>query len=837
MNARTPKSIENIEDIEAATVMVDFDASTPYTHLEPIIDGRYELLRPLGEGGFSWVFLARHVQIPSMRVAIKVLKVANGHDPRALNRLEREATVTATLQGRHTVKVQDVGVTEAGYPYLAMEYVRGVPLRYLSRQQGPLDTLSVARLSLEILASLRDAHSHNIVHRDLKPSNVFVVQPDDGPPEARVLDFGIAHLQTPLTQDTASSKHSLACTPQYAAPELLRGEPDPRSDLYALGLIMAELLDGARVVNETNTFVAATAHLSEDAHKLGSRTHRSALAPIILAATDKNIQRRPADATAMFNHIQALVQDLESQGATSDLDLRPLIERYITSIESGPSIDAPLSLRSGMNKRHTHDARPVHTQAYTQATDDTHALLQIKALEEQAKQRQLIARLSFVLILIALLLVAGLVVLRGQKDAAPTTAHAAEAAPLAAEDAAPREIILEGSIRENTTLHAATTYRLRGIVFVEDAATLTIEPGTTIVGEVGAALVLTPNATIYARGRRDAPITFTSSRGADAEAGDWGGVVLLGDAPINVAQGHVEGVPQNDARGHYGGDDVNGSCGVLEYVRIAYAGFEVFANNELNGLTLAGCGEGTIVRHLHVHASLDDGVEVFGGTPDLSHILITDPGDDGFDWDQGWTGNAQFVAIILTHRSDNGIEADSNVDDHDATPRSLPTIANLTIIGPGDELANARAMLLRRGTGAHFINTIVHDFPIDPIDIRDDATIAAIERGALHFDGLWLSGGSGGLRFEDELLDDDDDGGFLEADFFEEAAGEHFNVTLRDWVDTAIGRVVPVSSERVLSSAAFPRTEFFDRGARYLGAFRPGEVTTWADGWAFEDAF
>lgn len=842
MNARTPKSIEHMEDVEAATVMVDLDASsTPYTHLEPVIGGRYELLQPLGEGGFSWVFLAKHVEIPSMRVAIKVLKVANGNDPRAMERLKREATLTATLQGRHTVKVQDVGVTEAGYPYLAMEYVRGIPLRYLARQKGPLDTLAVARLSLDILSSLREAHSHGIVHRDLKPSNIFVVQSDDGRPESRVLDFGIAHLQTPINQDTASSKHSLACTPQYAAPELLRGEPDPRSDIYGLGLIMAELLDGTPVVTETNTFVAATAHLSEEALKLGSRTHRSALAPIILAATDKNIQRRPADAATMYDHIQAVIKDLESQGAESDLDIRPLIERYAKSIESGPRIDAPLSLHSGMNKqRGAHTASAVHTQAFTQASNETQALLQMKALEEQAKQRQLITRLIFVLVLITILLVAGLFFLRAQEDdAAPAagTMAAAEQAQEPVEEGPPAEITLEGSITENMTLHAETTYRLRGIVFVENAAMLTIEPGTTIIGEVGAALVLTPNATMYARGRRDAPITFTSSRGADAEPGDWGGVVLLGDAPINVEQGHVEGIPQNDERGHYGGDDVNGSCGVIEYVRIAYAGFEVFANNELNGLTLAGCGEGTIVRNLHVHASLDDGVEVFGGTPDLSYILITDAGDDGFDWDQGWTGNAQFIAIFLSHRTDNGIEADSNVEDHNAQPRSLPTIANLTIIGPDDELARARAMLLRRGTGAHFINTLVHGFPIDPIDIRDDATIGAIERGELHFDGLWLSGGSSGLRYEDELLEDDDDGGFVEETFFREAAGEYYNLTMRDWVNTAIGPVVPVASERILSTAAFPRTEFFDRGARYLGAFRPGEVTTWADGWAYEGAF
>lgn len=830
--SRRPK-----ESAEPATLLVDAEPASA-SHLESVIAGRYELLRPLGEGGFSWVFLARHTQIPSLRVAIKILKTANGHDPRALLRLEREAEMTAMLQGQHTVKVLDVGVTEGGYPYLAMEFVRGISLRYLIAKAGPLSTLTVARISLDVLASLRDAHAKNIVHRDLKPSNIFLTQEEGQAPSARVLDFGIAHLHTPLSSDTASSQHSLACTPQYAAPEVLRGEPEPRSDLYAHGLIMAELLEGAAMVRESNTFLAATHHLNDTPFQLGPKARRSALAPIIQRAISKDLQQRPRSADEMREHILELVTDLEAQGATDALDIHHLVQDYNEGVDLSPSIQAPVSLRDGVARRHFSAKFPAPNQPtimpQTQRSvrlDSLSAadLAFIQQAHTVARSKRWILVLSAAVVVMAIILLAGGIVLQMRAPSAelqtPQTL-AEQIDELPAVDP-PSEIIVEGSINDDTFWQAATRYRLRGTVFVEHAATLTIEAGTTIIGESGAALVLTPNATLLARGRADAPITFTSTRGEDAQAGDWGGLVLLGDAPINATQGHVEGIPVQDPRGYYGGDDVQGSCGILEHVRIAYAGYEVFANNELNGLTLAGCGEGTIIRNLHVHASLDDGVEIFGGAPDLRYILITEPGDDGLDWDQGWTGNAQFVVIRMSRRGDNAIEADSNASQHSAAPRSQPTIANLSIFGPDDTLANARAILLRSGTGAHFINVLIQGFPLDPIDIRDAATVDNITSGVLSFEGLWIVPATQGLRFDDESIEDDD-GGFDEESYFRGIAGARYNTPVDQWLQTPFGPLVPAASSLTASDAPMPKLEFFDRGARYIGAFQPGQSETWA---------
>ncbi|MEZ5581934.1 MAG: hypothetical protein R3F37_03370 [Candidatus Competibacteraceae bacterium] len=183
---------------------------------------------------------------------------------------------------------------------------------------------------------------------------------------------------------------------------------------------------------------------------------------------------------------------------------------------------------------------------------------------------------------------------------------------------------VSGSILQSTVWHSDTIYTLQGLVFIEGDATLTIESGTTILGEKGSALIVTRDAKIYARGTQNQPIVFTSSQPVGSrQRGDWGGLVLLGNAPLNRGVSHIEGVAENDPRGTFGGSDPTSNCGVLEYVRIEFAGFEIGANNELNGLTLGGCGNASIVRYVHSHRGLDDGIEVFGGTVDLRNIVIS----------------------------------------------------------------------------------------------------------------------------------------------------------------------------------------------------------------------
>lgn len=283
--------------------------------------------------------------------------------------------------------------------------------------------------------------------------------------------------------------------------------------------------------------------------------------------------------------------------------------------------------------------------------------------------------------------------------------------------------VLAGDISTDTVWTADTVYTLKGYVFVT-GGTLTIEPGTQIRGDVGSALTITKDARIEAAGTAAAPIVFTSSA-AMPMSGDWGGVVVLGKGPINVTGGTnlIEGFAASfGERVRYGGGaspDAAHDCGTLRYVRIEYAGFALSTDVELNGLTLGGCGTATEVDYVQSHLGLDDGIEIFGGTVNVSHLLITQPDDDGLDWDFGWNGRAQFVIVQQAPgRGDKGFESDSNPNNNDALPRSAPEVWNATLIG-GDGLASDKrqgGMHLRRGTGGKINNTVVaywNQFGID----------------------------------------------------------------------------------------------------------------------------
>ncbi len=396
---------------------------------------------------------------------------------------------------------------------------------------------------------------------------------------------------------------------------------------------------------------------------------------------------------------------------------------------------------------------------------------------------------------------------------------------------------VEGSLFGDVRWEADTTYHLTDMVFVESGATLNIEPGTKILGEPGSALVVTRDARLNARGTRDHPIVFTSARPTgERAAGDWGGVVLLGNAPVNTGTSHIEGIAEDDPRGGFGGSDVHSNCGMLQYARIEFAGHEISANNELNGLTLGGCGDATVLRYIQVHRGQDDGIEFFGGTADLRNALVTRPGDDGLDWDRGWTGRAQFIAVAQgVDEGDNGIEADNYKRDHQATPRSAPTLANVTLLGSGNPHGDERAMTLRRGTAGDLRNLLVADFPAETVDIRDTATVEQINAGNLGFAGTILAAGPTSTLFAEEAGEGDDDGGFDEAAYFADNPNVITDARLAlEPAGDAIGapRLIPrLDSPAATAATGVPQGEFWDEGARFVGAVRPGNRTTWLDGW------
>jgi hypothetical protein len=296
---------------------------------------------------------------------------------------------------------------------------------------------------------------------------------------------------------------------------------------------------------------------------------------------------------------------------------------------------------------------------------------------------------------------------------------------------------VQGRITANTTWTSNNTYLLRGAVFVDSGATLTIQAGTKIVGEKSStgALVIARGGKIQANGTATAPIVFTSDQPEGRRGrGDWGGLILNGNAPINVPGGQATG--EGDT-GAYGGNDPNDSSGALQYVRVEFAGIEFSPDNELNGIAFQGVGAGTTCDHLQVHFNKDDGFEFFGGTVSCKYLLSTGIGDDSFDWTEGWRGRGQFwIGQQKGDDADNGFEADSNAENNELEPRSTPRIYNTTLIGaPTTEHGGESdiGMQLREGTAGQFYNAIV-------IGFKDEAVVidGASSVGQAFADALFL---------------------------------------------------------------------------------------------------
>lgn len=396
-----------------------------------------------------------------------------------------------------------------------------------------------------------------------------------------------------------------------------------------------------------------------------------------------------------------------------------------------------------------------------------------------------------------------------------------------------------GDIATDQLWEARNIYILEGYVFVT-GGTLTIEPGTTIKGENGSALTITKEAKIHAVGTATAPIVFTSNK-VPAASGDWGGVVVLGKGPINVTGGtnSIEGFATSFGdRISYGGGptpDPAHDCGKLRYVRIEYAGFLLAPGNELNGLTLGGCGSATEVDFVQSHLGLDDGIEIFGGTVNVSHLVITQADDDSLDWDLGWTGKAQFVIVQQkAGRGDKGFESDNHPSVFDSTPRSSPEIWNATVIG-GDGVFDGHkqgGIHLRRGTAGRINNTIVAFFNRFGIDIDGADSVGqfgtALTVANTYFvrstgsPGVWPAG-------FDVVSGVENDNGFDEATMIGAAATNHVDVDvmLTDPKNLTAPNFMPQAGSPVLTGCGTPPPGF-DQTATFCGAI--GTID-WTAGW------
>ncbi|MCD4697764.1 MAG: hypothetical protein K8S16_16185 [Bacteroidales bacterium] len=270
-----------------------------------------------------------------------------------------------------------------------------------------------------------------------------------------------------------------------------------------------------------------------------------------------------------------------------------------------------------------------------------------------------------------------------------------------------------------TTWTADKNYLLDGFVFVNDNQVLTIEAGTVIraktgQGENASALIVSRGGKIIAEGNSINPIIFTCE-GDDLEGsvpvfakGLWGGVILLGNAPLNneFNEGHIEGIPVSEPRGVYGGNNNEDNSGILKYVSIRHGGTNIGSENEINGLTLGGVGNATTIEYVEVISNYDDGIEFFGGSVNCRYIVAAFNGDDAFDYDLGYHGKGQFwLAIQDPAEGDLIIEGDGGDDPELGIPFSIPVIYNGTFIGRGMGIIN-RTIQLSRNAGGRFANSI-----------------------------------------------------------------------------------------------------------------------------------
>lgn len=340
--------------------------------------------------------------------------------------------------------------------------------------------------------------------------------------------------------------------------------------------------------------------------------------------------------------------------------------------------------------------------------------------------------------------------------------------------------VISSDITTDRTLHADTVYTLSGFIHVANGATLTIEPGTKIVGDYevpGSSLFVLRGAKIRAVGTAEKPIVFTSERPVGQRApGDWGGLIIVGNGIVNrgsptILEGSGTGAANPEVN-YAGGTNNADDSGILQYVRVEFAGYATAADAELNSFTFAAVGNGTTVDHLQTMAGLDDSFEFFGGAVDGKYLLSYESGDDHFDMSEGYQGRLQYLVAFQSQRLDprpaagsyssdpQGIENDGCAGQNclagqNSQPYTIPVVANYTLVGTGpgvvDGTSGGIGAVLRRGTGGHYVNGVITRWPAGALSIRDAETSARIAAGDLTVRNQYLA--DNGKVFHQGTLD------------------------------------------------------------------------------------
>jgi len=273
-------------------------------------------------------------------------------------------------------------------------------------------------------------------------------------------------------------------------------------------------------------------------------------------------------------------------------------------------------------------------------------------------------------------------------------------------------IFLSGTYTENLTLDPINAYKVNGSLIMASGTTLAIPAGMTINALATGAnvyIAISQGAKIMANGTANEPIVLTSDASSPA-AGDWGGLIILGKAPINSVSGDATSTSEI-ASLPFGGNDAADDSGSISYLRVEYSGGAADGQSENNGLSFYGVGNGTFVSHVESFEGKDDGFEFFGGTVNVDHIVAINNQDDSIDWTEGFAGTITDAYVKHGADHDKGVEADGyNTDfSNEGGYYSKPTVTNLHIVGLGSS-TGSEAVRLRAGTQGIFTNVVLEGF-------------------------------------------------------------------------------------------------------------------------------
>lgn len=437
-------------------------------------------------------------------------------------------------------------------------------------------------------------------------------------------------------------------------------------------------------------------------------------------------------------------------------------------------------------------------------------------------------------------------------------------------------ITVSGRINADTTFRKANTYILKGLVYIVGNHTLTIEPGTVIKGSFSgadvAALIITRGSKINAQGTASEPIIFTSAA-PNPQSGDWGGIVICGKASINTSYNGTNGLYQveggidnGNGDGLAGSGDAvvptpvdNDNSGILQYVRIEYAGYAYQPDKEVNSLTMAAVGSGTTIDHIQVVYAKDDAYEWFGGTVNCKYLIAYKTQDDDFDTDNGFSGKVQFGlvirdSVIADISTSEAFESDNNASGTTATPKTRAIFSNITAIGPRATLTNIGSSLfragaqIRRNSALSIFNSIIMGWPQGILIDATTGTSTAlnIEDSSLRMRNVTLAGNTVNLKFSgtagasivsDAALTSWFTSPYYNNDILTNASDakliQPFNYSAPDPTPFAGSN----GNQKILgggdfSDAKFTGDTFFDKSATFRGAVAPAGINaSWWKGW------